>query len=48
MSKGKHIIDAYKEVDNNKLHSIKEAIEILLKNKRKNFTFTWDQRTFRF
>ena len=40
MSKGKHITDAYKDVDNNKLHSIKEAIEILLKNKRKKFDET--------
>ena len=36
MKRGKLISDAYKEVDKSKLYQVKDAIEIILKNKRKN------------
>lgn len=40
MKRGKLISDAYKEVDKSKLYQVKEAIEIILKNKRKKFDET--------
>ncbi len=40
MKRGKLISDAYKEVDKSKLYKVKEAIEIILKNKRKKFDET--------
>ena len=40
MKRGKLISDAYKEVDKSKLYQVKEAIEIILKNKRKKFDDT--------
>ena len=40
MSKGKFIKDAYKTLDTSKTYSLDEAIQILLKNKRKNFNET--------
>ena len=40
MKRGKLISDAYKEVDKSKLYQVKDAIEIILKNKRKKFDET--------
>ncbi len=40
MKRGKLILDAYKEVDKSKLYQVKDAIEIILKNKRKKFDET--------
>ena len=40
MAKGKFIADAYKDFDNLKTYKIKEAVEILLKNKRSKFDET--------
>ena len=40
MKRGKLISDAYKEFDKNKIYQIKEAVEIILKNKREKFDET--------
>ena len=34
MSKGKFLIEAYKSYDANKVYSYKDAVDIILKNKR--------------
>ena len=40
MSRGKLISDAYKSIDIEKHYSIKDAVEVLIKNKRKKFDET--------
>ena len=40
MARGKLITDAYKNIDVEKHYPIKDAVEVLLKNKRKNFDET--------
>jgi len=40
MARGKLIADAYKNIDVEKHYAIKDAVEVLLKNKRKNFDET--------
>ena len=48
MTRGKITTDAYKQVDNTKVYTIKEAIELLVKNKinlgnSKNINGSWMQ-----